>query len=97
MAIKQFQGEVIESKDASFNGRNGELVNLWEISVYIDENTSRRFLVGVDSVCRKEAEACIKGHEVRVSAEPIATIDGKVKWRAIQIEQVKDTQPQVGF
>jgi len=89
MANKQFQGEVIESKDSSFTGRSGELVNLWEVAILVSDDVSRRFLIGPDALCRREAEQCVKGQHVRISAEAVPTIDGKVKWRALQIEKVQ--------
>lgn len=88
MATKQFQGEVIESRDSSFQDQRGELINNWRIGVMLNEDSQRTFHIGKDNPCRKEAEQIVKGSTVRITAEPVAGQGTAVKWRALQIEQI---------
>jgi len=95
MSIKQFQGEVIESKDSSFTDARGEMVNLWKISLMLNDEKSVTFNIGKDNPCRKESERIVKGNTARISAEPLAMNNGGIKWKATQVEKIgMDGQPE---
>jgi len=96
MSTKQFQGDVIESKNSSFTDARGELVNLWKIALMLSDEKSVTFNIGKDNPCRKEAEQIVKGNTARISAEPLAMNNGGIKWKAVQVEKIgADGQPTV--
>lgn len=84
--IKTFEGEVITSEDGSFVGSDGATISGQRVAIAINEEKSMTFFVSGRDEAFESAKACQEGDIIRVSAKAKETNDGKIKWRALQIE-----------
>lgn len=81
--LKTFQGEVIESKDSSFNNSNDELVVLHRICILTSEDRCKTFFFSnQEPDLFEQARAVQVGQQVRIEAEARPGKQDSVKWRA---------------
>jgi len=90
MKTKTFIGEVLDSKQKSFTGSDGEQIAGWALVLLLTEEKGVNFFVSerdvmYDEVCRIEPS-----QNVRVTAEAQVRLDGKVKYKLLGVEVVDE-------
>jgi len=108
MANKIFQGEVIESKDASFEGKrfnpetmktepSGEIIVGWSLVLLLNENAQKRFFLSDRNLCYNEAKSLVSGNRCRVVCNAQPGGGNEPKWVPIELKKLDDAGGEIPF
>lgn len=108
MANKIFQGEVIESKDGSFEGKkfnpetfknepSGEMIMGWRLTVLTGENSQKRFFITDRNHCYEEAKRVVVGNKIRVHCVAEPGTGNEPKWTTVELKKLDEDGGEIPF
>lgn len=89
MAYKKFVGEVITSEANDFAGTDGEMVETHKLAVQLTDDRGVTFNISKNDALYQIASQIQVGDTVHVTAEPIIRNDGRIKYKALAIETMR--------